>query len=212
MRLKDERIILTVGLVPFILCSVFVGQILGEALNSFLPHIPAWVQPPDGNRVIDMRVSESNRLDWCAVLAQMENHQVYLYTIPDSNQQTMEAINVTDSLPHETLPQAFAVKSLRPLQLEISDSPQNKWTIETSQYLGVPIGKIVTSGRCFHWIELFTEDLNAVLVDGRGLWIAWRSGDSLSGSNERRTTLSVLGIGAITIVAITGIYRFIWRK
>lgn len=209
MRLSDERVFFSVLLILF---SIFLGQILGEALDSFLPHIPAWVQPPDGDRVIDMRVSESYRLDQCAILAQMDDREIYLYAPPDSHEKSMVVNNVTDVLPDSDLPQAFAVKSLAPLQLDVSDTPQNKWTIDSMQYLGVPAGEVVKRGRCFRWIELFTEDLNAVLVNGRGLWVAWRSGDSLSGSNERRMTLPILGVAVTMTVSAAVIYRFMWRK
>lgn len=207
------RVITTVGLFPLWLLGVYAGLLMGILFDLTTPRFPRWQQPPGANRVVDIRISESSRLHRCAVLAQTTDRDFYLYALPSSGTQTMRVIDVTDDYEIAGLPPAFAVKSLQPLQLERVVSPQNARAVQSAQLAHLPSGTIVTSGHCYVWFEMWSEELDAVVVKESGLWIAWQEG----GGNELdlflgELLLSIGGSAIVMTVIVAWLYRRIWRE
>jgi hypothetical protein len=212
------RTALTIGLLPLWLLGVYAGVLLsipgGLLFVSLIRDSTSqWVQPQGGEQVIDIRVSSTDRLCRCSVLALTKAGQIYLFTPPGHNETAMRMTTVAD-LQHSALPAAFLLVSYSPPAIEVQDSLQSIPPVDSQKLAHLPEGRVVASGRCEYSFESWGETLDAAVVEESGLWVIWQSSDdALILSPELPWSIGSIVCGSVVLmtVAVIFLYVRIWR-
>jgi len=185
---------------------------MGALLLSFEDHSSVWTQPQMGVEIVDIRVSTSSRLHFCALLAFAETGQFYLYTLPEDEDGQLVVRNVTTMLQDTGLPDTFVVEYANnsPMIEIFDDDLQSVENLELEGTKGLPGGRVVQSGHCTHSFEVWNHHLSAIVIEGKGLWVEWGRSDNRF--SEFPTLIWSFCILALVMsIVVVRLYIHIWR-
>lgn len=219
MSKRILRVVLTIGLVPLWMLGMYGGILIsipgGVLLDSWLSEDKVqvrWMQPAYGESVTSIRVSNSERLHQCGILALTNNGQIYLYTLPSTEDTSLKATNVTEEFCSKRLPRAFRIRGVNPLAIE--DVPSaNTRSVTPEMFATLPRGEIVDQGHCQHNFEDSSSGLDAVLLRESGLWVHWYKSDLrlLFSIEDLLPFGSIACLSAILVTSVTiFLYIRIW--